>query len=117
MGYRTFRDSKGTNWHAWDVVPRLEERRASERRTRPAAPPHSDRRATDRRVLSGQRAVLSSGYRQGWLCFETDAEKRRLSPIPQDWDRCAAERLEQYCAQATSARRLTRNSLSSPLNS
>lgn len=115
MGYRTFRDSKGADWHAWDVVPRLEERRVNDRRTRPAAPPHSDRRATDRRVLSGPRGVLSSGYRQGWLCFETDAEKRRLTPIPPDWSRCAVERLEQYCAHATSARRISTNSLSSPL--
>lgn len=117
MGYRTFKDSKGTEWHAWDVVPRLEERRVNERRTRPAAPPHSNRRASDRRVLSGERAVLATGYRQGWLCFETDVEKRRLSPIPRDWCQCAVERLEQYCAQAKSARRLMRNSLSSPLSS
>jgi hypothetical protein len=41
----------------------------------------------------------------GWLCFDAHVEKRRLSPIPEDWLRCAEERLEQYCAQAKRAQR------------
>lgn len=106
MGYRTFRDSHGTEWQAWDVMPQLEERRVSERRSRPAAPPHSELRSGDRRVLSGERAVLSPLYQQGWLCFDAASEKRRLSPIPADWARCAVERLEQYCAQAQAAPRV-----------
>ena len=108
MAYRTFRDSRGTEWQTWDVVPRLGERRVSERRQRAVAPPHTDRRARlERRTLTGHRAVLTAGMDSGWLCFETHAEKRRLTPIPSDWMRCAVERLEQYCAQAAPARRST----------
>ncbi len=106
MAYRIFRDSRGTEWQTWDVVPRLNERRATERRQRAVAPPHSDRRSrTERRTHTGHRAVLTRGMDSGWLCFEAPDEKRRLTPIPADWMRCAVERLEQYCAQAMPARR------------
>ena len=109
VGYRIFKDSHGTEWQTWDVVPRLEERRVSERRMYSSAPAHTDRRSRlDRRILTGHRAVLMSGFDGGWLCFQADVEKRRLTPIPDDWQRCAEERLEQYCARATPARRATR---------
>ena len=110
MGYRIFRDSRGTEWQTWSVVPRREERRVNERRSRVAEPLHSDRRSPyDRRILAGVRPALTTGLDAGWLCFEAEEEKRRLSPIPADWERCPAERLEQYCAKATAARRMTRD--------
>ena len=108
MAYRTFRDSRGTEWQTWDVVPRLGDRRRTERRQRAVTPPHSDRRSrSDRRLVSAHRAVLTHGMDSGWLCFEAAEEKRRLAPIPDDWMRCAVERLEQYCAKAAPARRST----------
>ncbi|MEP6991365.1 MAG: hypothetical protein ABJA80_10590 [bacterium] len=108
MAYRIFTDSQGAAWQAWDVVPRLEERRVTDRRTRATQPPHSDRRShSDRRILPGHRSVLNSGLTSGWLCFETADEKRRLSPIPDDWLRCPDAELEHYCAAATPARRVT----------
>lgn len=107
LGYRIFTDSRGIEWQTWDVVPRLEERRVSERRLRAILPPETDRRArVDRRILVGHRSVLNSGLNGGWLCFEAQLEKRRLSPIPGDWERCPRQRLEQYCAHATPARRV-----------
>ena len=42
MGYRVFRDSQGTEWQAWDVVPQLTERREIERRMRAAPVEHGD---------------------------------------------------------------------------
>lgn len=109
MGYRIFRDSRGTEWQTWDVVPRLSERRVSERRARAPSPAHTERRSPlDRRILVGHRSVLNSGLGAGWLCFEAPEEKRRLTPIPDDWQRCPGDRLEQYCEQATPARRMTR---------
>ena len=108
MAYRIFTDSRGTEWQTWDVVPRLAERRASERRSRADPPPHSERRTQlDRRVVTSPRAILTSGLDSGWLCFETGDEKRRLTPIPDDWSRCPVDRLEQYCRLATRARRST----------
>ena len=105
MGYRIFRDSRGTEWQTWDVVPRLGERRATERRSRVPRPVATDRRSGERRSMSIPRPMLRSGLDAGWLCFETADEQRRLAPIPNDWLRCAEERLEQYCAQAKAARR------------
>lgn len=110
MGYRIFKDSRGTEWQTWDVIPRLGDRRVSERRTIVAQPPHSERRSrSDRRILTGHRSVLTAGLDCGWLCFEAPSEKRRLSPIPSDWLSCGVDCLERYCAQATPARRVTRD--------
>ena len=107
MGYRIFTDSHGTEWQTWDVVPLLGERRVNDRRSRAQQSMHTDRRMRpDRRVVQGKRAGLTAGMDAGWLCFETLGEKRRLTPIPADWLRCAVARLEQYCAQATRARRV-----------
>jgi hypothetical protein len=105
MGYRIFKDSHGTEWQTWDVVPQLGERRTTDRRRQTVALTHSDRRSpTDRRVVSGTRSVLTAGLDAGWLCFETTDEKRRLTPIPSDWLRCAVPQLEQYCLDAKPAR-------------
>lgn len=108
MAYRIFRDSRGTEWQTWDVVPRLVERRVNERRLRSSAGLHNDRRGMlDRRIISGQRSVLASDMGRGWLCFAGEEQKRRLSPIPADWERCPTAKLEQYCAEAIPARRTT----------
>ena len=103
MSYRIFRDSNGVEWQTWDVVPRLAERRVRERRRQRMASPRTERRAVDRRVLVGRRPILHSGLDSGWLCFEAPVEKRRLTPIPPDWQRCATERLEEYCREAKPA--------------
>jgi hypothetical protein len=36
---------------------------------------------------------LTSDYRSGWLTFDNGGERRRLAPIPVDWERLAPERL------------------------
>ena len=106
MGYRVFTDSRGIEWQAWDVVPQLTERRELERRVRMVPVPHADRRRDpDRRIISGRRPMLSAGLDGGWLCFETGAEKRRLTPIPADWQRCPAAQLERYLDLAKRAPR------------
>ena len=111
MGYRSFKDSRGTEWQAWDVVPQLAERREGDRR-QGVMSPHllsvlSERRASDRRVVSGRRPTLSAGLDGGWLCFEAPVEKRRLTPIPADWLRCDDACLERYCRQAKPATRIS----------
>ena len=105
MGYRVFKDSTGTEWQTWDVVPQLSERRLQERRRQRLPPPSAERRNIERRVVSGRRPMLSAGLDGGWLCFEAIVEKRRLTPIPSDWLRCGEERLEEYLRQAKPALR------------
>lgn len=99
MSYRLFEDSRGTEWQVWDVVPRLEERRASaqtDRRVEIKVIPFADRRRSMRRMANSRRALLRGSYAQGWLCFDSRVEKRRLSPIPGDWTTCDDETLEGY---------------------
>lgn len=104
MAYRTFKDSRGTEWQAWDVIPRLAERRIADRRAPVDHPAHSERRTQmDRRIIQGVRPTLKTGIQGGWLCFEAPDEKRRLTPIPADWDTCEQHQLERYCDEATRA--------------
>ena len=105
MGYRDFRDTKGTAWMAWDVVPHMVERRQGPRRQSvpgASAADGTDRRVgIDRRMVRSTRARLGDGMDGGWLCFESGDQKRRLAPIPADWLRCAERQLAAYCDRAT----------------
>ena len=111
MGYRTFKDSRGVEWQAWDVIPQLSDRRESNRRreTSSSIAVVDDRRelARERRVVVGRRPILSAGLGSGWLCFEAQVEKRRLTPIPADWLRCDEASLERYRDQAKPALRIS----------
>lgn len=97
MALRTFTDSAGTEWKVWDVIPAFvreqEERRADES--------SSERKGPERRRSLDRSNLLTPGLERGWLCFESDAEKRRLSPIPPDWDRGTDEELVALCSQAS----------------
>src|SRR6266513_2198889 len=99
MPYRIFIDSTGGEWQVWDIVPRLNERRGGgiDRRVESCNIDFSDRRQENRRIVElGRRALLRGPYAHGWLCFDNDREKRRLSPIPGDWTTCSDELLEAY---------------------
>lgn len=110
MGLRNFRDGSGDEWRAWDVMPKLVERRVGPRRqpagiTSVAHARGADRRiGIDRRMVASPRVFLGDGLASGWLAFESAREKRRLTPIPGDWLHCASSRLAEYCAQATQVR-------------
>jgi hypothetical protein len=47
---------------------------------------------TDSRVAA--RWHLEPPYSQGWLCFDSGGEKRRLAPVPVQWYRLANAQLE-----------------------
>ena len=75
MALRSFTDSQGHGWRVWDVVPQYDVNRDED--------------------------TLTPGLQGGWLCFEKEGHKRRLSPIPADWEAADAGALEQYCTQAS----------------
>ncbi len=100
MPYRVFQDSAGTEWSAWDVIPRTVERRSQQRRMQITPPPGTERRRAERRVGTGRRTLLPDRLSRGWLCFETRAQRRRLTPIPDDWTNCPEPQLERYCQEA-----------------
>ncbi len=88
---REFKDANGTAWKVWDVYP------YSGRAPRgSAADPASTFSAFPTRELS-----------EGWLVFECDNEKRRLAPIPPEWETCESCVLEEFCAKAGYVTRMT----------
>ena len=54
-----------------------------------------------------QGAVLGGDMQKGWLTFESDMERRRLVPIPRDWDQAAPDHMELYCRAAQPVTRTT----------
>jgi hypothetical protein len=54
-------------------------------------------------------AYLPRGFRAGWLCFESDAGKRRLSPVPEGWRSVTAPELEKMLRRASAVMRARRD--------
>ncbi len=114
MTMRTFVDSAGREWQVFDVVPRRDERRNYDRRTaRSSGPSEGERREQDRRFTVGGRSRLIGLY-DAWLCFERGAERRRLSPIPEKWERFTDQELEQYREAARPVRLRTQSAAVNP---
>src|SRR5688500_8437768 len=114
MAHRTFVDDIGVPWDVWEVRPQWTDRRVSGERRQlspddiRADPPVSEQRRTpDRRKgeSNGMRRVkLANGFSGGWLIFESGAERRRLSPIPTDWEKAPPEQLYALCSRAVAPR-------------
>ena len=107
MSYRTFLDSSGRRWEVWLVTPAAAERRRADRRARPggaddAFDGFADRRRTPERRKSPFRrnVVVATEYSNGWLCFESEGEKRRLAPVPEGWHEAGPDRLSTWLQAA-----------------
>jgi hypothetical protein len=72
---RTIHDGEGKGWRVWHVVPQ-------------------------------SQVLMSSapGMHAGWLCFESDGDKRRLADPPAGWDQLSEQELVRLLAQATQAK-------------
>ena len=96
-------------WDVWLVHPSAAERRFVDRRANKGDVKGAEERRSgaDRRggVRKSPRASVAQEFANGWLCFETSGEKRRLAPVPESWDRADDETLEQWCVTATPALR------------
>ena len=79
---RAFRDSTGVEWRVWEVFPSK-------------TSPLSSADAMSRTSLMG------SAYANGWLCFESPSEKRRLAPIPAGWEHGGVRQIEEMWKSAT----------------
>jgi hypothetical protein len=100
MAFRAFRDAGGTEWQVYDVSPRArEERRMAARRSGEvvALGARVDRRTFDRRISVGG---VGRRVAKGWLCFEHAEERRRLSPIPEGWQKAEDARLADWLGAA-----------------
>jgi hypothetical protein len=49
---------------------------------------------------------VAPGYETGWLCFESErGEKRRLIPVPKDWEQADADQLRVWWNEAVDSSR------------
>jgi hypothetical protein len=113
MAHRTFTDRSGTHWDVWDVVPQWADRRAGSERRRlsvdevPDPPVLNQRAGDDRRRPDSSdrvpRVKIAGDFSGGWLAFESPGERRRLSPIPPQWEFAPEEELARWCANASAA--------------
>jgi hypothetical protein len=67
---RSFVDSNGVGWRVWATTP------------------------------GAIAQALHIAPRPGWLTFDSAAECRRLTPIPEDWLTVSSWALEIYCDSA-----------------
>ena len=79
--HRLFDDARGVRWDVWAVYPE-------------ARPSHL--------------SALPATFKTGWLVFESISEKRRLSPIPSNWQSLQPGELERLCERAEVASRRVR---------
>ena len=79
---RGFTDSTGVEWRVWEVFPA----------------PNTESTSTE--ALS-RTSLKDTAFANGWLCFESPAEKRRLAPIPPGWEFREPPSLEKLRDQAT----------------
>jgi len=79
---RGFTDSTGVEWRVWEVFPN----KASDK--------------GDADALS-RSSLKDTAFANGWLCFESADEKRRLAPIPTGWESRDTTFLDQLRDKAT----------------
>jgi hypothetical protein len=101
MSFRYFVDSAGVDWMVYSISPWSEERRRQERRRSDAEGGEQDAAELDRRVSLLRRSWMPALVRDGWLSFESEAEHRRLSPIPEGWESMTVAALEALRDQAS----------------
>ena len=93
MASREFTDERGRLWRVWEVQPEsLERRMASDPHLRPAI---ERRRAPQLRVKVSNPHMV-----HGWLAFEIQSERRRLAPIPDQWEQMSVTELRELLARA-----------------
>lgn len=112
MAHREFIDETGAEWTVFDVIPGADDRRASERRNPDRNPEVAadDRRAEERR--GGFRSSRPVRLTRGWLCFEREGERRRLQPIPDNWQHLGDAELVALLREAVVSPRRTRENQS-----
>lgn len=76
---RTITDAAGVEWTIFEV--------------------RRDGQTTD------QWSYLPEEFGDGWLCFESQFSKRRLTPVPDDWQDFGQEDLVKMLHRATPVRR------------
>ena len=111
MPHRAFTDANGVLWQVWEVVPQWSDRRTGMVRREESDRAEMMAMRDQRRVPDRRRGLpdrfprirLGNGLDSGWLAFESDRERRRLSPIPAGWEHVPESELERLCRRAAAA--------------
>lgn len=90
MSLRDFTDSSGRSWRVWETFPST-------------LPSQGAGSSAFSRFMGAQpdqegntsRTVRKS-YKDGWLTFTSGSERRRLAPIPSNWEQDSEARLREY---------------------
>jgi hypothetical protein len=93
MPHRQFVDASGALWAVWDVRPS------------PLRQSDDQDSALARSARARSIADIDNTLSAGWLCFESADQKRRLAPIPSDWDALSVDELIKLCQRAANVRR------------
>lgn len=111
MPYRTFADDQGKRWeisevHATHVERREADRRGTQTMTGTGLERLERRDDANRRTKVDALLDPSHPLVNGWLLFKSDHEKRRLAPIPRNWETCHGGELRELWerAQVTAGR-------------
>ena len=51
-------------------------------------------------TVPSSRAGVPEPLRGGWLTFESSNERRRLAPIPRNWEEASQEKMQLFCGAA-----------------
>jgi len=87
MGLREFEDATGRSWRVWDTYP--------------STPTGNDDTALVKfmKRQPGDQGVQPLGVRShlaaGWLTFGSGDERKRIAPVPADWQTCDLPRLRE----------------------
>jgi hypothetical protein len=55
-------------------------------------------------VMPLDQMLVAPDRREGWLCFESASELRRLTPIPREWESAQLEQLVGWLRAASRIR-------------
>lgn len=80
MALRDFQDSQGTRWTVWNVAPSFALGSAFSN--------------------NGAAGHEGQALAEGWLCFESETEKRRLAPVPEQWEELTSGALAELLGRA-----------------
>lgn len=94
MTHRKIKDGKGRAWDVWEVYPSAVEQRMSGEYP---AVPDGDGSTREKREV---RIRVPSALQDGWLAFQSGKDRRRLTPIPEQWATLGDEELVRLLARA-----------------
>jgi hypothetical protein len=94
--YREFEDSDGTRWRVWEVVPPANTDEVLSRLPT-SVPENASAAIVERRNVQNERRAL---WTKGWLLFESVSQRKRLIPIPSNWNLATEAELDVMCGSA-----------------